>query len=318
MTAFELIAKVKENVSRVIVGKDNVTELLLIALLSGGHVLIEDVPGSGKTMLSKAFAVSLDCEFKRIQFTPDLLPSDVTGIKYFNMKTSEFEFLPGPVFSNILLADEINRATPKTQSGLLECMEEKQATIDGDTYKTSDPFMVVATQNPVESMGVFPLPEAQLDRFFIKTRMGYPSREESVDIIRKFGRSDPLKRIRPVVTKDDIFKAAKEIDNIFAHEDLFGYISDIAEATRKKDEVILGVSVRGCISLLKASKGMAAVRGRDYVLPDDIKSVAIPALAHRLILKTSMISEKNAAEKIIGEVLNEVAVPTEDFARYKL
>ncbi len=318
MTAFELIAKVKENVSRVIVGKDNVTELLLIALLSGGHVLIEDVPGSGKTMLSKAFAVSLDCEFKRIQFTPDLLPSDVTGIKYFNMKTSEFEFLPGPVFSNILLADEINRATPKTQSGLLECMEEKQATIDGDTYKTSDPFMVVATQNPVESMGVFPLPEAQLDRFFIKTRMGYPSREESVDIIRKFGRSDPLKHIRSVVTKDDIFKAAKEIDNIFAHEDLFGYISDIAEATRKKDEVILGVSVRGCISLLKASKGMAAVRGRDYVLPDDIKSVAIPALAHRLILKTSMISEKNAAEKIIGEVLNEVAVPTEDFARYKL
>ncbi|MCL2772859.1 MAG: MoxR family ATPase [Oscillospiraceae bacterium] len=318
MNAFEMINAVKENIRKVIIGKDKVTDFIITALLCNGHVLIEDVPGSGKTMLAKSFAVSLDCDFKRIQFTPDLLPSDITGIKYFNMKKSEFEFIPGSVFSNIILADEINRATPKTQSGLLECMEEQQVTIEGETHKLPAPFMVIATQNPIENMGVFPLPEAQLDRFLIKVDMGYPSYEESVDILDRFDKNNPIKNLKSVISREDIIKAQEEINNIYVHKDLYGYITSIAEATRRNSGVILGVSPRGCIALLKVSKGMAAVNNRAYVTPDDIKAAAVPVMAHRLILKTSVSLKKGADSELINEITDSITVPTEDFDKYRL
>jgi len=312
------INAIRENIQRVIVGKDDVIDLLITALLAGGHALIEDVPGSGKTMLAKSFAISLDCVFKRIQFTPDLLPSDITGIKYFNMKNSEFEFIPGSVFANIVLADEINRATPKTQSGLLECMEEEQVTIEGDTYRLPSPFMVIATQNPIENMGVFPLPEAQLDRFLVKLEMGYPSREQNIGILDRFDKENPLANLRPVISHGEILTAREEINNIYVHKDLYGYITGIGEATRRNINVVLGVSPRGCIALLKVSKGMAAISGRAYVTPDDIKAAAVPVLAHRLILKTSVIMQKNAASRIIEEIIDTIPVPTEDFEKYRL
>ena len=318
MNAFEMINATKENISKVIIGKDKVIDLIIIALLCNGHVLIEDVPGSGKTMLAKSFAISLDCEFKRIQFTPDLLPSDITGIKYFNMKKSEFEFIPGAVFSNVILADEINRATPKTQSGLLECMEEQQVTIEGETHILPAPFMVIATQNPIENMGVFPLPEAQLDRFLIKVEMGYPSHDESIDILDRFDKINPIKSLEAVISKENIIEAQNEINNIYVHRDLYGYISSIAEATRRNPDVVLGVSPRGCISLLKVSKGMAAVNNRSYVTPDDIKAAAVPVLAHRLILKTSVSLKKNADADIINEITDIIPVPTEDYEKYRL
>ncbi|MCL2518805.1 MAG: MoxR family ATPase [Oscillospiraceae bacterium] len=318
MNANELINAVKRNIRKVIVGKDRVVDFIIIALLSGGHVLIEDVPGSGKTMMAKSFAISLDCMFKRIQFTPDLLPSDITGIKYFNMKKSEFEFIPGSVFSNIILADEINRATPKTQSGLLECMEEQQVTIDGETHGLLMPFMVIATQNPIENMGVFPLPEAQLDRFLIKIEMGYPSHEENIDILERFDKNNPFRTLKPVISREDILQAQREINNIHVNKDLYGYITSIAEATRNHSDVVLGVSPRGCISLMKVAKGMATVNNRSYVLPDDIKAAAVPVLAHRLILKTSVSMRKHADAAVINEIIDNVTVPTEDFDRYKL
>ncbi|MCL2813430.1 MAG: MoxR family ATPase [Oscillospiraceae bacterium] len=318
MNAFELINAVKENIGKVIVGKDGVTELLTVALLGGGHVLIEDVPGSGKTMLAKSFAISLDCAFRRIQFTPDLLPSDITGIKYFNMKKSEFEFIPGSVFSNVVLADEINRATPKTQSGLLECMEEKQVTIEGETHILPSPFMVIATQNPIENMGVFPLPEAQLDRFLIKAGMGYPSRDENIGILERFDKTNPIKNLKPVISKEDISKAQKEVNDIYVHGDLYGYITSLIEMTRQNPDVVLGVSPRGGISLLKAAKGIAAAHNRKYVTPDDIKAAAVPVLAHRLILKTSANMKKNADIGIIRNIIENMPVPTEDFDNYRL
>jgi len=318
MNAFEMINAIKKNINKVIVGKNKPIDFIIIALLCNGHVLIEDVPGSGKTMLAKSFAISLDCAFKRIQFTPDLLPSDITGIKYFNMKKSEFEFIPGSVFSNIILADEINRATPKTQSGLLECMEEQQVTIEGETQKLPTPFMVIATQNPVESMGVFPLPEAQLDRFLIKLEMGYPSHEENVGILGRFNENNPIESLKAVISKDDILKAQKEINGIYVHKDLYGYMTSIVESTRRNPNVVLGASPRGSIALLKASKGMAAVNNRTYVTPDDIKAVAVSVLAHRLLLKTSAIMKKNVDAEAISEIIKNIPVPTEDFDKYRL
>ena len=314
----KLADAITHNIQQVIVGKDHEIKMLLIALLSNGHVLIEDVPGTGKTTLVKTFAISLDCSFKRIQFTPDLLPSDITGIKFFNMKKSEFEFIAGPAFANIILADEINRATPKTQSGLLECMEEKQVTIEGETHILPLPFMVIATQNPIENMGVFPLPEAQLDRFLIKLDMQYPTHDEGVDILSRFDKNDPIKTLSPVIPKDIIMKAQAEVNDVFVNKDLYDYIIRIAEATRRNDNIILGISPRACISLLKVAKGYAAVNGRNYVLPDDIKAVAINVFAHRLVLKTSLSLKHNAAAAVIKEIIDITPVPTEDIDNYKL
>ncbi len=308
---FSVYEKVKENVGKVIVGKEDVIDLLLISLFCRGHMLLEDVPGTGKTKLIRTLAASVDCTCKRIQFTPDLLPSDITGINYFNMKKTEFEFVPGPVFSNIVLADEINRATPKTQSGLLECMEEKQTTIDGKTYKLEDPFMVIATQNPVENMGVYPLPEAQLDRFLIKTAMKYPTHEEGVDILDRFNVSDPLESLKPVVTKEEVIAAQEELPQIFVHRDVMSYIVSIVEATREADNVVLGVSPRGTISLMRVAKGYAALDNRDYVTPDDVKKAALPVLSHRIMLSSSAKIKKDADAAIISDILERVPVPTE-------
>ncbi len=310
-TIYPLYQKIKGNIQKVIVGKSSTIDLLLIALFCKGHVLVEDVPGTGKTMLVKSLAASIDCTSKRIQFTPDLLPSDITGINFFNMKTSEFEFVAGPVFSNLLIADEINRATPKTQSGLLECMEEKQTTIDGKTYKLASPFMVVATQNPVENMGVFPLPEAQLDRFIIKMSMEYPSHEEGVGILERFCVSSPLDDLKPVATANEINEAQEILSKIYVHKDIMSYIVTIAEATRNFDNVLLGVSPRGSQALMSVAKGFAAIDNRDYVIPDDVKRAAIPALTHRIILTGSAKIKANAAENIIKEIVGQLPVPTE-------
>ncbi len=318
MNTKEMINAVRENVGRVMIGREEATDCLLIALLTGGHVLIEDVPGSGKTKLAKTFARSIGCDFKRVQFTPDLLPSDITGIKYFNVKRAEFEFVPGPVFTNILLADELNRATPKTQSGLLECMQESQVTIEGETHILPSPLMVIATQNPIENMGVFPLPEAQIDRFLMKIKMKYPSREESVEILERFDKEDPLDSLEPVCTKEEILSAACEVGKVYVHRDLMGYISDIVSATRGKEGVALGATTRAAIALMKAAKGKAALEGRDHVIPDDIKALAVPVLAHRLMLKMSVNVKPGAAENIIREIIGSVRVPTEDYEKYKL
>ena len=302
---------VKSNVGKVIVGKESVVDLMLISLLCGGHMLIEDVPGTGKTKLVKAFAASIGCSDSRIQFTPDLLPSDITGINYFNMKKGEFEFVPGPVFASVVLADEINRATPKTQAGLLECMEEGQATIDGKTYPLHDLFMVIATQNPVENMGVFPLPEAQLDRFLVKTEMQYPTHAENVAILERFCAEDPLASLTPVATVEDVMEARKAMNTVFVHRDIMEYISSVCEATRGLEGVVLGVSPRGAISLMRVAKGYAALAGRDYVTPDDVKMAGEATLSHRLVLTGAARIRKNAAQVMIRELLDRVTVPSE-------
>ncbi|MCQ2353745.1 MAG: MoxR family ATPase [Clostridia bacterium] len=307
----DVAKKIRENVARVIVGKNDTVDMLIVSLLCGGHVLLEDVPGTGKTMLIKSLAASVGCDFKRIQFTPDLLPSDITGINFFNMKNSEFEFVPGPVFTNILLADEINRATPKTQSGLLECMEERQATIDGRTYRLNSPFMVVATQNPVESLGTFPLPEAQLDRFLMKGSMQYPTHEECEDILARFDRSSPLDTLEPAVSAGELTDAIEALPQIYVCRELMGYIASITEATRSYPKVTLGVSPRGALSLMRASKGYAALAGRTFVLPDDIKRAAHPVLDHRILLESSARIRRDAAFFVVEDVIKAVRVPTE-------
>jgi len=309
----QMAQRIKDNIQKVIVGKDEVIDLLLISLIASGHVLIEDVPGMGKTLLAKAMAKSLSCSFKRIQFTPDLLPSDLTGIHYFNQKLSEFQFRPGPIFCNILLADEINRATPRTQSSLLESMEERQVTIDGETMKLQRPFMVLATQNPVEIQGTFPLPEAQLDRFLIKVKMGYPTRQEGIDILKRFKGADPLQDIKSVVDQDEVVQAQKNYSKVHVSEDILDYILAIVEKTRTHSDVILGVSPRGSQALLKAVQVYAILQGREYVIPDDVKAMAKPVLAHRLILRSASRIKESQGDRIIDQILKEVTVPTEDF-----
>lgn len=305
--------RVKENVKEVIVGKDETIDLLLVALISSGHVLLEDVPGTGKTLMAKSLAQSLSCSFKRIQFTPDLLPSDVTGIHFYNQKRGEFEFRPGPIFANILLADEINRATPRTQSSLLEAMEERQVTIDGETHQLEAPFMVIATQNPLESQGTFPLPEAQLDRFLLKVSLGYPSKDEGIEILKRFKEKNPIQHIREVADQRMILEAQQLYSQVRVSDDLLRYIVDIVEMTRNHEHVELGVSPRGSQALLRAVQVYAILQGRGYVIPDDVKAVAKPVLGHRLILTQMMRVGENQADVVIDDILKKVPVPTEEF-----
>ncbi len=306
-----LVEKIKKNVAKVIVGKEEIIDLSMICVITGGHMLLEDVPGTGKTVFARALASSVDCSFRRIQFTPDLLPSDVTGINFFNQKENNFVFRPGPVFSNIVLADEINRATPRTQSAMLECMEERQVTIDGETKKLSAPFLVIATQNPVEIQGTFPLPEAQLDRFLIKTSMGYTDTQSGIDIIKRFKENNPLTELKAVATEEEILEAAGIYSKVRVSEDILEYIIKIAEGTRKHPGVHLGVSPRGTLALLKAVQVYALIKGRTFVTPDDIKAMALPVLAHRIIPKGLSAENVSISEKVISDVLAHTEVPLE-------
>lgn len=300
--------KVLANVERVIVGKHQEVRLALVALLCRGHLLIEDVPGTGKTVLAKAIAKSLGGSFRRIQFTPDLLPSDVSGLSIYNQKTQEFEFRPGPIFSQVVLADEINRATPKTQSSLLECMEERQATIDGTTYQMPDPFLVIATQNPIEYEGTFALPEAQLDRFMLRLRLGYPQPIEEIVILDEQKRTHPLEDLEEILTIDDLRAMQAAVREIYVDPTLADYIVRLVNGTRNHPDVYLGASPRGSIALYRAGQAMAGLLGRDYVIPDDVKALAEPALAHRLIIKTSSSIHDIQAGQVIRELLESTPI----------
>lgn len=315
----QIVAKIKSNISKVIVGKEDTVDLLLTALVAGGHVLLEDVPGMGKTVLAKTLAKSMSMQFSRIQFTPDLLPSDVTGLSYYNQEKGRFVFREGPVFTNLLLADEINRATPRTQSSLLECMGEGQVTVDGNTRILEAPFFVIATQNPVETLGCFPLPEAQMDRFLMKISMGSMSKEQEREMIDRYICEEPLQSVTEVCSAEDIGRLQEECRNIFVHNDLRNYIVELVQASRNgggagmgQPAMQEGISPRGTLALLRASQGYALVQGRDYVVPEDIKAVAVPVLAHRLISEEDDYRRK--AAKIQG-LLQSVAVPTEDWKR---
>ncbi|MDD5591609.1 MAG: MoxR family ATPase [Dehalococcoidales bacterium] len=300
-----------ENVGKVIVGRKDAIELILVALLCEGHVLIEDVPGTGKTMLAKTTARSINCNFQRIQCTPDLLPSDITGIHYFSQKTSEFEFRPGPIMANIVLADEINRATPRTQSSLLECMQEQQVTVDLETIPLPRPFLLIATQNPVELEGTFPLPEAQLDRFLMKIIMGYPSEEEEEAILKRFHQENPLASLPSVIEAEELLALQKLSRQAYVEESVRRYLLAIIRATREHESIELGASPRASLSLDLASKVLAAVRGRSYVIPDDIKYLAPPILGHRLIAKPEAKLRKHSTEAVLEEILAQIPVPVE-------
>ncbi|MBD5550363.1 MAG: MoxR family ATPase [Lachnospiraceae bacterium] len=308
MLTGKILTKIEENVSKVMIGKKEVTRLLLAAVSAGGHVLLEDVPGTGKTVLAKALAKSMGCRFDRVQFTPDLLPSDVTGLSFYNQEKGAFTFKEGPVFTNILLADEINRATPRTQSSLLECMAEGQVTVDGETRILDDPFFVIATQNPVETIGCFPLPEAQLDRFIMKIRMGGLAASEERQMIDRFINAEPLAGIEPVCSAEDIRKLQNACRQVYVHADLRDYIVALVQETRKNN---VGVSPRGTLAFLRVSQGYALVQGREYVVPEDIKEVAHGVLCHRLI---SELDESQKAA-VVTNILNSVELPTEDWSK---
>jgi MoxR-like ATPase len=310
----EAAEKFRSNVGRVIVGKRDAIELVMVALLAGGHVLIEDVPGIGKTMLARTVARSLGLSFKRIQFTPDLLPSDVTGIHYFNQKTQEFEFRPGPIIANIVLADEINRATPRTQSCLLESMQEQQVTVDLKTIALPRPFLIIATQNPVELEGTFPLPEAQLDRFLMRLKMGYPEATEEKTILARFQESSPLESLESVISDAELLELQRLCRRVYVSEDLKDYVIAITRATRGRPEIELGASPRASLSMHHAAQALAAVRGRDFVIPDDIKYLAVPTLAHRLIARSESRLRGHSLEELVSEVVAGVPVPVEEQA----
>ena len=306
------IQALRENIQKVIIGKEETIDLLMTALLAKGHVLLEDLPGTGKTKLAKSLAMSIGGEFSRIQFTPDLLPSDITGLNIFDREKNDFVLRKGPVFTNILLADEINRATPRTQSGLLECMEEKQVTIDGEKYVLAEPFLVVATQNPIETAGTFQLPEAQMDRFMMKLSMGFLSKTEEVKVLSKYKEADPLESLTKVLEVEDIVKMQEEANEVYVHTCMLEYIASIVEATRKDTGILMGVSTRGSLALLKAAKAYAYIQGRNYVVPEDVKTLAVPVLAHRLALNFGYRKEADNKQKL-REIVEKQPVPTEEF-----
>ncbi|MEA2452565.1 MAG: MoxR-like ATPase [Actinomycetota bacterium] len=310
-SAFERIAA---NVEKTIQGKGEVIRLSLVALMAEGHLLIEDIPGVGKTMLAKSIAKSIDCTWRRIQFTPDLLPSDVTGVQVWDRKSDEFEFKPGAVFANIVLGDEINRASPKTQSALLECMEERTVTVDGVTHELEEPFMVIATQNPIEHEGTYPLPESQLDRFMMRLSMGYPGRAHELEILETHGRDSVLNELRPVADANEVQGLIKLAREVHVAPSLIKYIVDLTEATRDHPDVYLGASPRASLYLLRASRAMAASKGRDYVIPDDIKDLIVPVLAHRVLLAPEAQMRGAGTEEVLGTMLGQVPIPAREQA----
>ncbi|HET7560670.1 MAG TPA: MoxR family ATPase [Limnochordia bacterium] len=303
---------IRANVGQVIVGKDETTRLFVLAMLCDGHVLCEDVPGVGKTIMARAVAASIGCSFGRVQCTPDLLPSDVTGVSIYNQKSGEFEFRRGPIFAQIVLADEINRATPRTQSALLEAMAERQVSVDSHTYALEQPFMVVATQNPIEFEGTFPLPEAQLDRFFLRLRLGYPTPEEELTLLERLKVSHPIERVQSVVQPDELLAAQRILREVFVEDSVREYIIKLVHATRRHPDVELGASPRGSLALMRGSQALAALNGRDFVLPDDVKQIAVAVLAHRLVLKAESQLRRRTADEIIAQILAHTPVRLED------
>ena len=307
----KLATDIRDSVQRVIVGKSETIDIAVLSLLCRGHLLLEDVPGTGKTTLAKALSASLDCDFGRIQFTPDLVPADVLGVNFFNTAEAKFEFRAGPVFSQIILADEINRATPRTQSALLEAMQESQVSIDGITSTLPEPFLVMATLNPVEMEGTFPLPEAQLDRFMLRTSLGYPGRGEESSMLDRFGSGEDTDQIQPVATAAEVIAARKTVDLVNVNQTVREYLLDIIEGTRSSSNLRLGASPRASLALQHAAQGWAAIKGRSYVLPDDVKDLAVPVLAHRLIAETTTQLRGQATSQIVNEIVDATPVPIE-------
>lgn len=305
----KLSEKILQNLERVIIGKRHVLELTLIGLLSQGHILIEDVPGVGKTMLARSLAKSLGCSFNRLQFTPDMLPSDITGVSIFNQVTRDFEYRPGPIMAQIVLADEINRATPKTQSALLEAMEERQVTVDGVTHSLPVPFLVMATQNPIEYEGTFPLPEAQLDRFLLRIRLGYPSLEDEVKILGEQQFLHPIQTLEPVLSQEELLEMQEAVKSVFISPAVKRYIVELSRATRENEDVYLGASPRGSLGLARASQVRAAIQGRDYVLPDDVKALAESILAHRIVINPAARLKNLTSSQIVSEIVSAMPVP---------